>query len=217
MDAFSDLDFFVVVEAGHKQDFLEQLDWLSTVSPLAYAFANTKDGYKALFADGVFCEFGVFEEAELETIPFAEGRMVWKQADAPDGLHRPMKAREAEARSQDFLLGEALTNLYVGLGRVARGEMLSAMRLIQVHAVDRVLELLETIETPEAGQRDPFALERRFEQRYPGKVGLAAAWAQGYGRSRESALALLEFLEQHFELNAAMVSAIHSLSSGFKD
>ena len=40
-------------------------------------------------------------------------------------------------------LGEALTNLYVGMAREKRGEKLSAMRFIQGYAVDRLLELAE--------------------------------------------------------------------------
>ena len=48
--------------------------------------------------------------------------------------------------SPEWSLGEALTNLYVGLSRLRRGEKLSAMRLIQYHAVDRILELSEKIE-----------------------------------------------------------------------
>jgi hypothetical protein len=212
MDAYSDLDFFVIVEAGHKAAFLNDLNWLASICPISYCFANTEDGYKLLFDDGIFCEFAVFEPADMAAIPFAEGRLVWKRANAPDTLSQPLSAKEPKPRSREFLLGEALANLYVGLGREARGEKLSAIRLIQVHAVDRVLELIDGIEAAQPVERDPFANERRFERRYPVAAGQATAWMQGYARNRESALAILAFLEQHFELDAAMVSAIDGLS-----
>ena len=64
-----------------------------------------------------------------------------------------------------FLLGEALSNLYVGLGRLRRGEKLSALRFIQGYAVDRVLELARRVESEQPGFPDPFNAERRFEQR----------------------------------------------------
>jgi hypothetical protein len=37
---------------------------------------------------------------------------------------------------------------------------------------------------------------------------------QGYERSRESALAILAFLERRFEVNAAMAAAVRALCEG---
>jgi len=68
---------------------------------------------------------------------------------------------------------EALTNLYVGLHRNARGETLSATRLIQTHAVDRVLTIAG-LHTGGPGRQDVFAVERGAERRFGGDVPLAA-------------------------------------------
>jgi len=213
LDRYSDLDFFAIVESGHKKDFLDDLSWLAGVHPLAYAFRNTLDGYKALFDDGIFCEFAVFEEPELERIPFAPGRLVWKREGVSDDLRLPRFIPSGPGeRSTEWLLGEALTNLYTGLGRYRRGEKLAAMRLIQVFAVDRLLELAEKLDPPAAPSlRDPFALERRFEQRNPEIAPALASFAQGYERNVESARAILEFLDQRFEVNPAMRRAILEL------
>jgi hypothetical protein len=67
----------------------------------------------------------------------------------------------------EWLVGEALTNLYVGLGRYRRGEKLSAARFIQNYAVDRILDLAARIEAEQPAFKDQFASERRFEQRFP--------------------------------------------------
>jgi hypothetical protein len=212
LDAYSDLDFFVIVEPGYKRAYLENLDWLNRLGLIAYAFANTDDGYKLLFADGVFCEFAVFEPDELQALPFAPGRIVWKQPHVPASLSQPVQPPvRSPQRSLDWLLGEALTNLYVGLAREKRGERLSAMRFIQGYAVDRVLELAGFVETAQAVSADAFAPERRFEQRYPGMARQVGAWMQGYARNRESALALLAFLEEEFEVNEALAAAIRGL------
>jgi hypothetical protein len=212
LDASSDLDFFVIVEPGHKQIYLDDLQWLSTLCPIVYGFANTKDGYKVLFADGIFCEFAVFEPDELQAIPFAPGRIVWKQPHIPATLSQPVKVPASPPkRNPDWLLGEALTNLLVGVAREKRGEKLSAMRLIQGHAVERVLELADSVEVAQRVAQDPFASERRFEQRYPGLARQVSAWLRGYERNRESALAMLAFLEQHFEVNAGIAAAIRKL------
>jgi hypothetical protein len=99
----------------------------------------------------------------------------------------------------------------VGLGRDKRGEHLSALRFIQGYAVDRVLELAESLEEAQPMPGDKFAPERRFEQRFPGAAPHAPQWMQGYERNRESALAILAFLEQRFDLNSAIAGAIRKL------
>ena len=79
LDQYSDVDFFVIVQVGHKQYFLDSLHWLSDIHPIDYAVRNTVDGYKVLYADGVFCvfcDFAVFEPHELVHIPFSKGRIV---------------------------------------------------------------------------------------------------------------------------------------------
>lgn len=211
LDEYSDLDFFAIVEPGYKSRYIENLDWLSALCPIAFHFQNTADGYKLLFADGVFCEFAVFEPQELQSIPFAAGRIVWQRADAPQGLHHPAKESVRAARDQEFLIGEALTNLYVGMGRDQRGEKLSATRFIQGYAVDRLLELAEYIEPEQNVTRDLFANERRFEGRHPAIAREMSAWLQGYERNRESALAILAFVEAHFEVNPALANSIRKL------
>jgi hypothetical protein len=212
LDAYSDLDFFVIVEPGYKHSYLDDLQWLSALYPLAYCFPNTEDGFKLLFADGIFCEFAVFEPDEMQKIPFATGRIVWKQPQAAETLSQPITGlASCPKRTQEWLLGEALTNLYVGMTREKRGERLSATRFIQSYAVDRLLELADYMEEVQPVARDEFAPERRFEQRYCGTARHVSSWMQGYERNRESALAILAFLEQHFEVNSAIADSIRGL------
>jgi lincosamide nucleotidyltransferase B/F len=211
LDEYSDLDFFAIVGDGHKQRFIQNLDWLSAVCPIAYHFQNTTDGHKLLFSDGVFCEFAVFEAAELRKIPFARGRIVWKQPQVDASICTPVHSSTPATRDKDWLLGEALTNLYVGLCRFHRGEKLSAARLIQHHAVDRVLELVELVERESPGGRDEFANERRFEVRFPKSARELPNFMQGYESSRQSARAILDFLEKHFPINTAMARTIREL------
>jgi hypothetical protein len=210
LDEYSDLDFFVIVKAGWKPNYLQNLDWLSAVHPLVYHFLNTRDGYKALFADGIFCEFAIFEPQELSSIPFANGRFIWKDATFDESLCVPFPHLQSE-HTQEWLLGEALTNLYVGMGRVHRGEILSGTRFIQQYAINHVLELTASLETPQGATEDPFARERRYERQYPQTAQHLPAFIQGYSRNAESALALLQFLEQHFEINPAMSAGIREL------
>jgi lincosamide nucleotidyltransferase len=210
LDDHSDLDFFVIVEPGYKGRFISELDWLSRIQPVAYAFQNTVDGHKLLFADGIFCEFAVFEPDELASIPFTPGRIVWQAAGFDAAVLEKPPARSAE-RSIEFLVGEAVTNLYIGLGRYRRGEKLSAARFIQGYAVDRIVELAARIEPAQPGFVDPFDGVRRFEQRFEGTAVHLPQFLPGYNHSPAAAQAILEFLDQHFAVNPAMKQAILTL------
>ena len=212
LDEYSDLDFFAIVEAWHKGRYIDNLDWLAAAAPVAYAFRNTADGYKLLYEDGIFCEFAVFEPHELAQIPFAAGRIVWRRSDFDERLAVPARTAPAPGTSSvEWLVGEAVTNLYVGLCRYRRGERLSAARFIQQYAVDRVLDLAPRIEQAQPGHADGFTPERRFEQRFPLTAAALPSMVQGYDRSPQSALAILAFLETHFPVNAALAARVREL------
>ena len=218
LDEFSDLDFFAIVEDGWKNRFIDSLDWLESIRPVVYRFRNTVDGYKLLFDDGVFCEFAVFERPELASIPFAEGQIVWKQPHVDDSIARPLlRNKPDEVRTVEWLVGEALTNLYVGMCRYRRGEKLSAQRFVQHYCVDRMIELAEKTSVEQDRLRDPFSRERRLEQRDPELARLLPEFIQGYHRTPESALAILVHLENHFDVNASMAAAVRELCEHASD
>jgi hypothetical protein len=208
LDEYSDLDFFVIVEPGYKEPFIRDLGWLEELAPIAYSFQNTVDGHKVLFEDGIYAEFAVFEPDELEHIPADAGRVVW-HADGVDPASVNVRPPiPAQPRTVDWLVGEILTNLYVGLMRLWRGERLSAERFIQVYAVGTLLELCALIATPTSEVADRFDPSRRFERRFPGVAEHLPDFLQGYERSPECALAILAFLERHVPVNAAIKQRI---------
>src|SRR5215218_559309 len=181
LDDHSDMDFFVVVEDAAKRRYLDSIDWLEELAPVDFSFPNSVDGRKVLFADGLFAEYAVFTLAELRAGPFPPGRLVWRRDDAPDGLEHAGRPRKPSPYAYaDYQINEAVTNLYVGLHRDARGERLSAMRLIQVHAVDRLLTYLELTENVPA--QDEFVVERGAEQRFGPDVLPLGELVPGYDR-----------------------------------
>jgi lincosamide nucleotidyltransferase B/F len=212
LDEYSDLDFFAVVKDGCKPAFLRDLAWLSAIHPVAYSFQNTPDGYKLLFEDDVYCEFAIFETRELENATYAEGEIIWQAPEFDAALRRPKRPPPPpEAHSVEWQLGEALTCLYVGLGRYHRGEKLSAFRFVQLFVVDRIVEMAKEWEPENPAFRDTFAAERRFEARFPQTAQALPAFMQGYDAVPQSARAIVEFLDRHFVLNAQMKAAILKL------
>jgi len=189
LDEYSDLDFFVIVEPGSKMRFIDHLDWLSNIKSIAYCFRNTHDGYKLLFDDGIFCEFAVFEPHELNNIPFCPGRIVWQKPYFDKQCTNPRLNKAPPSDNQNWLIGEVMTNLYVGMSRYKRGEKLSGFRFVQQFALDKLMDLVEKTEPAQTSMVDSFVVERRIETRYPRFAQELASFAQGYNASSESALA----------------------------
>jgi len=207
LDEHSDLDFFVIVDDDAKERYLESIDWLEQAAPVVYDFRNTVDGRKILFEDDVYAEYAVFTLAEVERAAFMPGRVVWQRTGAPDGLGELGKLPSPSRATPEFHVNEALTNLYVGLHRDARGEVLSGMRLIQVHAVDRLLTYLDLTGGREG--QDAFAVERGAERRVELPL---ERMVQGYARNRESALAILEWLESRADVSPVLAARIRALA-----
>ncbi|GGR79910.1 hypothetical protein GCM10008960_03460 [Deinococcus sedimenti] len=197
-DRFSDLDFFVVARPGQVGTLLDDLAWLG--GGLAYAFRNTPDGFKVLFGDGVYGEFAVFDEAALRGAAFVNARVVWRSPDAPADLPLHLRPQEAQVAplsggKRDHLLGEALTNLLVGVRRFRRGEQLSAWQFTQVYALGNALALATNATSPAPGWADAYGLERRFEQRFPALATRLVACLPGVDGTPGAALAILDLLE----------------------
>lgn len=123
---------------------------------------------------------------------------------------RPLPSPKED--SLDFPLNEALTNLYVGLGRYARGERLSATRFIQGYAIDGILSVLHLLEDEVDYYPDPFGNERRLEKRYPRFAEIIGGMIQGYDHVPESALCILDFLEEVYPVNPRLSDEIRRLA-----
>lgn len=155
-----------------------------------------------MYHDGIYGEFAVFEVHELATIAYTPGRVVWRRDEALDVFASPRLeiAREATA----YYYEEALTNLYVGLLRERRGEMLAGFELVQVAAVQNVLKAL-------GGQGDPFNPTRRVETRHPEMISFLMGGVLGYGKSGVAAAVILRFIEKRYEVNPTMKREIERL------
>jgi hypothetical protein len=213
LDEHSDLDFFVVVEDEARTGYLEQIGWLEAVAPVVYSFRNTIDGRKILWADGVYAEYAVFTLDGLRGAHTTGARVVWRRADAPEGLEHAGRPAPSSHFTPEHQVGEALTNLLVGLHRDLRGERLAATRLIQMHAVDRLLTFLDLRGEATAPPQDTFAVERGAERRLAGRLPLAAM-VTGYERNADAALAILDWLEARsdVEVDEALATGIRALA-----
>ena len=215
MDEYSDLDFFAIVKEGQKQRFIHDLFWLTNAGPYGFHFQNTADGHKFLYEDGIFCEFAVFEPHELAGIPFAPGQVVWAEDGFDTRCLEPSNHSGHYQRSDDvpWIVGESITNLYVGLCRYQRGEKLSGFKFVQNFSLDRLIDLVHIQQTAAAGHADRYMPDRRIEQRFPSTESLLAKWCQGYEKTIDSALAQLEWLEENFDVHPVIANEIRRLAA----
>jgi hypothetical protein len=208
LDQYSDLDFFLIVKKGSKSKYLDSLFWLSDVYPLVYSFRNTVDGYKILFEDGIYGEFAVFEEEETENISYSEGRWIFKKTDCTMSNVQKMPFNSLQSSRTDYAINELLTNMLVGLQRYRRGEKLAAQRMIEVHALEKLLSVLSTIYVEENVSSDKFNLDRRIEFRFPAFAKKLPLFVQGIENIPASAKHLLDFVIVHFDVNEAITDEI---------
>lgn len=209
-DAYSDMDFFLIVKDGSKDTFINDLKWLA-VQPIIYSFKNSNDGYKVMYQDGVYAEFAVFTEKEIVDAHFTKGIIYYKTNDFDVTLVNPNHSPKKRVVDIHFNVNEALTNIYVGLLRLKRGEVSNASTFIQVYAYNLILPLFESIFKKDDLFEDPYQFERRIEFRFKESVSLLKDFRQGYLKNVESAQAMLDFLDKHFDVNESFVSQIRQL------
>lgn len=210
-DDHSDIDFFVIVtDQVTKQRYLDSTHWLSSFGGrVIYDFVNDPNGRKALFQDGLFLEYAIFTTPELESIPFRGARVVWSRPTFT--LHETTAPPAPALDTIDVHLNEALTNLYVGLHRELRGERLTAMRFIQVYAVDRILALERLNPTTVWSQPDPFEATRRVERVVSDRELPLHQMIPGYSHNAHAAAASLHWLCRIYEPAPAITTAIQAL------
>lgn len=211
LDKYSDLDFFVVAKDGLANGLIDDLSWLEAAAPLRFTFRNTVDGHKIFFEDGIYGEFAVFTRDSIRMIPAHGERVIWAEPGFDPAMLERFSLKSEEV-SAEWIAGEILTNLYVGLTRLARGEKLSAFRFVQVYAMDQLLRLLAA-RGPTA-YPDPHDLSRRAETRDHDIAGSFPALMGGYDRTAESALAMLSLVSSLVTVDPYVKERILAAAAG---
>ena len=189
LDAYSDIDFFIIVDDDYKETFLKDISWLE-VAPIAWWYQETKDGLKVIYNDGIFLEFAVFTQSELSGIPFETGTVYYLKEGVSEHIFAPKQLPKKDI-DKTYVFNTWLSNLYIGLLREMRGEKVAAFLMIQVYASHHFLTLLN----PKVD--DPFVVERRIESRL--SLDYEVLYA-GYQGNMDSAKYQLLVLDETFEI-----------------
>lgn len=128
---------------------------------------ETEHGLKVMYDIPHLIEFAVFDANELHGAKANDYHILLNRGDV-DGIMAQISVRQPKPvyhPQRDLLMVLAL--LYVGAGRYARGEQLSAHVFIKHHLIHHLIPLLiyaNPTDTAKLDNLDPF---RRFELVYP--------------------------------------------------
>lgn len=206
VDEWSDHDFAWITTPGAQDRYRHDLSWLPEHENIADSVVEHHGGVTVIYDDGHVLEFGI---AGLEDFRGWAGNSIEVLVDKGGVaevvaaiLSAPAPAGQPSAERSASLV---LTQLLIGVGRLRRGEVLSAGRSIREEAVDHLLSAVAL-----HGDRtllDSLDPRRRFELVHP---ALAARIAEASAHTPElAARELLTIAEEHLpELSARGVSAV---------
>jgi hypothetical protein len=195
-DAYSDHDFLVIAEDEAAESVRQDTSWLPGSDRLVLHFRETAHGSKGVYDDGHLIEYAVFTLDEIALARLNRTRVLFDRADVADRIAAAVAATpsqvDAEAKPDEWLEGQFLTALLVGVQRHRRGEHTSALDFVHHVALSHLLTLLarrSPAQRPDA--RDDLNPFRRVELAYPA-VGAQLAQLFGTGDLEEVARGLLE-------------------------
>ncbi len=166
-DDWSDHDFFLIVQSGTQELFRQDLSWLPYTERIIMTIRETEHGLKVMYDIPHLIEFAVFDANELHGAKANDYHILLNRGDV-DGIMTQISVRAPKPAyhpQRDLLM--VLVLLYVGAGRYARGEKLSAHMFIKHHLIHHLIPLLMYATPADTSQLDDLDPFRRFEQVYP--------------------------------------------------
>lgn len=192
-----DLLSFHGVLANYDAPLLDQqLNWLSEVQHVAYQYQRSKNGKRMVFSDGVFCDFYLYSPDQLSQANADNWQLEWcASSDAIPAY--PVSASETFENRTEWLLGELLTNLTLGLRHFAQNEKLAAFQCVQQNALNHLCTLMLRCQ-----QQSAQAMRDTTWEALANEQGCnMAEFASGYEHSPNAAQAILKHLESMHCIN----------------
>lgn len=200
LDAYSDVDFFIIVNPSLKPILYNDVSWLN-VSSIACWFQETMDGLKVVYEDGILLEFAIFTLDQLPHIEESGGRIYFLK----EGISvEDVMVRKPNTMTFNFekTLNMLYAHCYIGMMRERRDEHVAAHTMIQVYAAHELCELCNpTVD-------DRFVVERRIEQRL--ELDFSRLYP-GIQHNQACVQFILETCKKHGWIHASMIRLIESL------
>jgi hypothetical protein len=167
-DEFSDQDFYLIVADGTGEHFRTDLTWLPRNEEILLRPRETEHGLKVFYEDGTLLEFAVFENSDLPShLAPMDNRVAYDKAEITSVIKQIAKKSAPKPFSYRDEYQLFLTLLFIGVGRVRRGEIIAGSQHIKSYAVAHLLGLIRHFEPVQEDNSDSLNRFRRFEKDYP--------------------------------------------------
>ncbi len=194
-DRWSDHDLLVVTRPGAAEQIRSSTAWLPDHNHIALTFNEPNHGLTTIYDDGHLMEIAVAEltdtdwfRADSYRVLVDDGKVA-AMLEASEGQVDDAESTEADALAAYHRL---LKELVIALGRLGRGELLSANQHLHGVALPHLLTLIQSCAPPQRPEvLDPYDSSRRFEIAYP---GIATTLTECPREPRSLATAILEVL-----------------------
>lgn len=170
-DLWSDHDFSIIVKKGSQEKYINNLFWLPDNEEVLFTYKESTNSRKVIFENRHLIEYAVFELENLKKLKINSYRLLIDKFEITDYIE---KIRNDTSKSSNLLednkvlMGNLLTDIFIGVGRYKRGEKISAHYFIKEKALKQLLLLIEkNIESSELNNLDNLDPFRRFEYNYP--------------------------------------------------
>lgn len=173
-DQWSDHDFWIITQSGAQDRFLDDLSWLPNAHAIILPFRQGTQYYTVLYRNGHSIEFAVFDPMQMQHGKTERYRVLFDKANIAAAMQQihaqtlmTIRAEQSDV-SDTILLNYFFLQLFIGVQRYLRGELLSSQKDISFSAVNNLLALVQRHLTPQnPAMGDRFDMRRRFEQVYP--------------------------------------------------
>ncbi|MGX5680096.1 hypothetical protein [Schumannella luteola] len=195
VDEWSDHDFALITLPGAEDGYRHDLSWLPASDAIALSIVEHHGGVKVVYDDGHVLEFGVTALAGLDSWS-GNAYDVLVDKGGVEEAFAALVARPLPTGPRDDAadVGLVLTQVLIGMGRLRRGEVLSAGESIRSEALAHLLRALGRRLPGDQSRLDTLDPRRRFELVHP-ELGARIAHALS-GDLETGAQELLRIAEQ---------------------
>lgn len=173
-DEFSDHDIWLVTMGDRAPALRESTAWLPEPERIVAHLADTVHGRSVVYEDGHLIELAVFELEELAVTRANEYAVLYDTAGVTERLARIAERTDAEMTGIDpaWAAQRFIAQLLIGLGRLGRGELMSANYMIREWAANSLLHGLAAAALDQLDNLDP---HRRIETVLPDDTAAVVA------------------------------------------
>jgi hypothetical protein len=134
-DLWSDHDFSIIIKKGSEEKYINNLFWLPDEYQVVFTYKESDNSRKVIFENMHLIEYAVFELENLKNLKINSYRLLFDKFNITDYIEEIVNSTSNSSNlleDNEGLIGNLLTDIFIGVGRYKRGEKISAHYFIKV-------------------------------------------------------------------------------------